>query len=152
VWRLTDRVSAAATRPFGLYLTFLTPEAPVSCMRLLGGAPRDLQPPHFVDPPRAVHQVQQVRNERQQRYAIDLPQRDRQSECEESIGACHHPAQAEIRTTKEGGIPECIGEQDCPQQPERDRMSTPKGARVQKADGDNEAAHVVQRRNHHPKD
>src|SRR5215217_2910256 len=34
--RLTDRASAAATSLIGHYLTFLRPEAPVSCMRLLG--------------------------------------------------------------------------------------------------------------------
>jgi hypothetical protein len=32
---LTDRASAAATCPFGHYLTFLKPQAPASCMRLL---------------------------------------------------------------------------------------------------------------------
>jgi hypothetical protein len=35
--RLTDRASAAMTWPFPHYLTFLRSEAPVSCMRLLGG-------------------------------------------------------------------------------------------------------------------
>ena len=39
---LTDRASAAATCPFGHYLTFLSPDAPVSCMRLLGGASQRL--------------------------------------------------------------------------------------------------------------
>jgi hypothetical protein len=34
---LTDLASAAATSQDAHYLTFLRPEAPVSCMRLLGG-------------------------------------------------------------------------------------------------------------------
>jgi hypothetical protein len=39
--RLTDRASAAATCLLGHYPTFLKPEAPASCMRLLGGARRE---------------------------------------------------------------------------------------------------------------
>ena len=39
--RLTDRASAAATSPSAHCLTFLTTEAPASCMRLLGGRWRE---------------------------------------------------------------------------------------------------------------
>jgi hypothetical protein len=40
--RLTDRASAAATWPLAHYPTFLTPEAPASCMPLLGANPEEV--------------------------------------------------------------------------------------------------------------